>query len=136
MSDCVGFTGEMSSADMKIKFSSNEKKRTNQEHYMVAFGSAGFHGVHDAFIVAIKENSLARPVRPPDMAGDKNGVQFFIGYSPRLLRGQLRGAEPFALVRSTKTQTTRGVSCEFELLVTNTQLIKHLIYSSRLSLLH
>ena len=48
------------------------------------------------------------------MAGDKNGVQFFIGHSQRLLRGQPRGAEPFALVISTKTQTTRGVGCEFD----------------------
>ena len=99
---------------MKIKLSSNEKKRTNQVHYMVVFGSAGFDDVHDAFIIAVKENALARPLRPPDMAGDKNGVQFFIGHSPRLLRGQLRGVDPFALVKSTKTQTSRGVSCEFE----------------------
>ena len=42
---------------------------------MVVFGSAGFDDVHDAFIIAVKENALARRLRPPDMAGDKNGVR-------------------------------------------------------------
>ena len=55
---------------MKIKLSSNEKKRTNQVHYIVVFGSAGFDDVHDAFV--IPRNT--RQVEGPSHFSGANGM--------------------------------------------------------------